>query len=43
MEDRTTIALEATTRDTLRANKQGGESYDEAINRLLTENGGVEG
>lgn len=37
MTERTTIKVDPKTRDRLRAAKQGGESYDETINRLLEE------
>jgi predicted CopG family antitoxin len=33
------IRVDPDTRDRLRAAKQGGESYDETINRLLEEAG----
>jgi hypothetical protein len=34
---RANIKVEPSTRDRLRAAKQGGETYDETINRLLDE------
>ena len=37
------IYVEPDTRDRLRAAKQGGETYDETINRLLDEKGGSAG
>jgi predicted CopG family antitoxin len=43
MSDRTTIPLDAPTRDDLRAAKVGGESYDDVIRRLLAENGTEDG
>ena len=43
MSDRTTIPLDAPTRDDLRAAKVGGESYDDVIQRLLAENGTEDG
>ena len=35
MPDKTMIELHADTRDRLRAEKVGGETYDDVINRLL--------
>lgn len=38
MPEKTMIELYADTRDQLRAEKVGGETYDDVINRLLEEN-----
>jgi hypothetical protein len=35
----TTVTLASDTRDRLRAAKQGGETYDDVVNRLLEETG----
>jgi len=39
----TSIRLDSDTRDRLRAAKQGGEKYDETINRLLDQADALDG
>jgi len=39
----TSIRLESDTRDRLRAAKEGGEKYDETLNRLLDQAGALDG
>jgi len=40
MPDKTSIRVDSETRDKLRAEKQGGETYDDVILRLLGESDG---